>query len=340
MNNGYHASVAKFIADDVDRVVGLLARAVADTGILSQYSRQITVWKEQTILLHRHLQRLSAKSVGAIDNWHIALEYELPRRQKRPDAIILANDRILVVEFKFGMERYEAAAKWQTDDYALNLRDFHAASHERYIVPILCVVDATVHPAAVSSTNNNMVAATQLANGDNLWKVLQRSCENGLPPKALSHSIDPLAWLASPYRPTLTIIEAAERLYGKHSVREISHNYAANLDKTTDMLADVILDAKRKKKRCICFVTGVPGAGKTLTGLNVVHDPAIRSKQGPSDISFRKWSVGQNSTQGFGHQPATCRSATQGCRARGLDLHTKRAPISTLPSRAPGRHTS
>ncbi|MFZ7126640.1 MAG: DUF2075 domain-containing protein [Desulfobacterales bacterium] len=284
MNGGYHASVAEFIADDVDRVVGLLARAVADTGILSQYSRQITVWKEQTVLLHRNLQRLSEKSAGAVGNWHITLEYELPRRQKRPDAIILANDRILVVEFKFGMERYEAAARWQADDYALNLRDFHAASHERYIIPILCAVDAAAHPATVPPTNGNIVAPTQFANGDNLWMVLERSCGNGLPPKALSHPIDPLAWLASPYRPTLTIIEAAERLYGNHSVREISHKYAENLDRTTDKLAETILDAKRNKKRIICFVTGVPGAGKTLTGLNVVHDPAIRSKQGPSGI--------------------------------------------------------
>lgn len=284
MTGGYHASVAEFIADDVDRVVGILARAVADTGILSQYSRQITIWKEQTVLLHRNLLRLSEKSADAVGNWHIALEYELPRRQKRPDAIILANDRILVVELKFGMERYEAAARWQADDYALNLRDFHAASHSRYIVPILCAVDAAAHPATVSPINGNMVAPTQFANGDNLWTVLERSCRNGLPPEAHSHPIDPLPWLASPYRPTLTIIEAAERLYGCHSVREISHNYAENLDKTTDMIAETILDAKRHKKRAICFVTGVPGAGKTLTGLNVVHDPAIRSKQGPSGI--------------------------------------------------------
>ena len=82
----------------------------------------------------------------------------------------------------------------------------------------------------------------------------------------------------------MTIIEAAERLYGGHSVREISHNYAENLNRTTDMLAAVILDAKQYKKRVICFVTGVPGAGKTLTGLNVVHDPSIRSRQGPSGI--------------------------------------------------------
>lgn len=284
MSIGYNAPVSNFLNDDVDKVVGMLAHAVAETGITSQYSRQISVWKDQVILLKNSIKRLSAGETDALENWHIALEYELPRRQKRPDAIVLANDRILVIEFKFGMERYEAAAKWQTDDYALNLRDFHAASHRRYIVPILCAVDAPDESSVTPQTNGSIVAPTQLANGKTLWSVMQRGYSNDLPPQALEHPIDPFAWLDSPYRPTLTIIEAAERLYGNHSVREISHNYAENLDKTTDMLADVILDAKRNDKRIVCFVTGVPGAGKTLTGLNVVHDPAVRSKQGPSGI--------------------------------------------------------
>lgn len=281
---GYHASVHDFFEDDVDRIVGLLARAVSDTGIVSQYSRQITVWKEQINLLEDSLQRLSVEIMEPVGNWHIALEYEIPRRQKRPDAIVIASDRILVIEFKFGMDHYEAAAKWQADDYCLNLRDFHSASQRRYIVPILCAVDAPIHRSIVPLSNDSIVAPIQLANGHNLWTVLQQSCRNSLPPKALSHPIDPITWLASPYRPTLTIIEAAERLYGNHSVREISHSYAENLDNTTDMLANVILDAKRNNKRVVCFVTGVPGAGKTLTGLNVVHDPSIRSKQGPSGI--------------------------------------------------------
>lgn len=284
MSIGYNAPVSNFLDDDVDKVVGMLARAVAETGITSQYSRQISVWKDQVILLKDSIKRLLAEGTDAFENWYLALEYELPRRQKRPDAIVLANNRILVIEFKFGMKRYEAAAKWQTDGYALDLRDFHAASHGRHIVPILCAVDAPDELSVPPRSNGGIIAPTQFSNGKNLWSVMQRAYSHDLPSQALEHPIDPVAWLDSPYRPTLTIIEAAERLYGNHSVREISHSYAENLDKTTDMLADVILDAKRNKKRIVCFVTGVPGAGKTLTGLNVVHDPAIRSKQGPSGI--------------------------------------------------------
>ncbi len=129
-----------------------------------------------------------------------------------------------------------------------------------------------------------IVAREVLANGSNLSQAILGCIERPLPTNSLRSRIDPGRWIDSAYRPTLTIIEAAERLYGNHSVREISHAYADNLEKTTDMLADVILDAKTNSKRCICFVTGVPGAGKTLTGLNVVHDPKVRAHLGRSGI--------------------------------------------------------
>lgn len=284
MSAGYHDYVPKFIEEDDARIVGLLAGAIANSGIAKQHSKQITIWKEQVILLKRTLSCLLAEEEEKIREWYIALEYELPRRKKRPDAIILMEDRILIIEFKFGIKTYDASARWQVDDYALNLRDFHAESYTRYIVPVLCAVDAPRYTSCLPSTNSSLVAPTQFANKDNLKSIIQKFCHYPLPSSAISEPINMLSWISSPYRPTLTIIEAAERLYGNHSVREISHSYADNLDKTTDIIAQVILNAKQNKKRCICFVTGVPGAGKTLSGLNVVHDPSIRAKQGPSGI--------------------------------------------------------
>ncbi len=278
----FDASVQAFRNVDENRVVGLLACAIADTGITTQYSRQNIVWKDQVLVLKNCFNQLSTECT--FENWHIVLEYEVPRRQKRLDAIILAHDRILVIEFKFGMKRYDAAAKWQVGEYALNLRDFHAASQGRYIVPILCAADAPDSPEVDCQSDWHLVAQTHCANHQTLGAVIQHACTSILPTQALTDPINPVTWLASAYRPTLTIIEAAERLYAKHSVREISHNYAENLDKTTDMLLGVIHDARTNQRRVICFITGVPGAGKTLTGLNIVHDPAVRSKHGPSGI--------------------------------------------------------
>jgi hypothetical protein len=99
-----------------------------------------------------------------------------------------------------------------------------------------------------------------------------------------SNRIDPDRWLDSPYRPSRTIIEAAEHLYQHHDVREISHAYAQNLTGTTDSLIRAMQTAQRERKRICCFVTGVPGAGKTLAGLNAVHDPQIRRDGRPSGV--------------------------------------------------------
>ena len=283
MNSGYNAPTKKFLEDDVNSIVGLLAQSIAERDF-DISKRQIKVWTDQIALLKNSLESLSSKHDENRDNRHIVLEYELPRRQKRPDAVLLAADRILVIEFKFGMEKYDASARWQAEDYALNLRDFHAASRKRYIVPILCAVDAADDTRDILFPSENLVAPIHLANKSTLAGVIHKSLGYPLPAGGFNTFINAKDWLSSSYRPSLTIIEAAEKLYDSHSVREISHNYAANLDKTTDMVTDIILDAKHNKKRRVCFVTGVPGAGKTLTGLNVVHDPGIRSKQGPSGI--------------------------------------------------------
>ena len=283
MNSGYCASVQELLGGDTDNIVGVLSRFVAETGF-DIHNQQIKVWVNQVNLLKDSLRRLSCDRRKNCDGWYIALEYELPRRQKRPDTILLAGDRILVIEFKFGAGTYNVSAQWQAENYAFNLRDFHAGSHKRCIVPILCAVDAPNNTQAIPFCDGSLVAPVHLANQLTLSDVIRQSCEFPLPSIAIDTPIEAKKWLSSPYRPSLTIVEAAEKLYSNHSVREISHSYAANLDSTTDMLADAILDAKRHKKRCVCFITGVPGAGKTLTGLNVVHDPDIRSKQGPSGI--------------------------------------------------------
>jgi len=279
----FDATLAEFLRTDADRIIGILAQSIGNSGIDTQRSLQFDVWKRQIEILGDAILDLIVSKPEAA-SYHIILEYQIPRRQKRPDAILLANERIIVIEFKIGTSTYDAASRWQVVDYAMNLRDFHAESSGRSISPVLCASEASSFEPNYTRDDERIVAHELLANGSNLSQAILRSIERQLPSPALRSIIDPRAWINSSYRPTLTIIEAAERLYGNHSVREISHAYADNLEKTTDMLADVILDAKTNSKRCICFVTGVPGAGKTLTGLNVVHDPKVREHLGRSGI--------------------------------------------------------
>ncbi len=281
MPAAFDITIEGFLVSETNYVTGALASAVASSGMATQHSRQILVWGSQVNLLQVELSKV-VQAHSAAKNWHIILEYELPRRQKRPDVVILAEDVIIVIEFKFGAESYDSGGRWQVEDYAFNLRDFHAESVGRHIVPILCATNAPGRVIDVAPSFDSRIFPLLLANSRNLSECILQSFRVAHRPDA--QPINPTKWIDSAYRPTLTIIEAAEQLYRNHDVREISHSYADNLESTTDLLTEVVTDAKKNGKHCICFVTGVPGAGKTLTGLNVVHDPLIRSKQGPSGI--------------------------------------------------------
>lgn len=251
----------------------MLTDSVASTGIQNTRTNQIAAWKEQILILKRTAQDLITQYPPS-NEWDLILEYELPRRQKRPDAIVLADEVILVVEFKIGSDTHDASARWQVEDYCLNLRDFHAGSAGHDIVPILCATKA-ISQSRVHVPVAGRAIVAQRANSSNLGNlILSAHRSNHLSSRT---PISGTAWMNAPYRPILSVIEAAELLYKNHDVREISHSYASNLSDTTDLLAEIIRDAKLHKKRCVCFVTGVPGAGKTLTGLNVVHDPALRA---------------------------------------------------------------
>jgi hypothetical protein len=262
---------------DEDALIGRLIDSVASTGVDGHRNAQIAAWREQIRTLRRQLVS------EPFQNWFIVLEYELPRRARRPDVVLLHNGTVFVVEFKVGAEVHDAASRWQVQSYGMDLRDFHAGSHERVIVPVLCATRAERRSAedgfrvVTEPGVTEVLRATGDDLGERLLAVEERvECE--------CEPIDPYCWLASPYRPTPTIIEAAVRLYEGHGIRELSHRHAHNLDLTTEMLVKAIEQARCERRRVVCFVTGIPGAGKTLTGLDVVHDPELRGDSAAAGI--------------------------------------------------------
>lgn len=170
MSRGVSYTLADFQQADDAQVLGALTASVASTGIQTTRTTQIDSWKQQILILRRTATGLTEANPAAA-SWHLILEYELPRRQKRPDAVLLASDVILVVEFKVGANSFDASSRWQTEDYCLNLRDFHAESVGRSIVPVLCAT------AAAAIDNGSVpivgsVAPIQFANAENLAEVL------------------------------------------------------------------------------------------------------------------------------------------------------------------------
>ena len=270
MAHGHASTVGEFLKIDEDSLIGQLASGVFGTGINELSNAQERAWREEVRLLRDQLSAL------VFQDWYIILEYEIPRRSRRPDVILLSATTIFVVEFKMGSSRWDSASRWQTESYARDLRDFHAESNGRKIIPILCVTGAEDDPSQNEEKNEETSIVHELvkSNGSGLGPWLDRLNDESF--DKLTPRINPQAWLNSSYRPTPTIIDAAVSLYQGNGVREISHHYAYNLDQTTDMVVEEISEAQRLGLRVAIFVTGVPGAGKTLTGLDVVHDPKLR----------------------------------------------------------------
>ena len=187
--------------------------------------------------------------------------------------MLLAPGIVALIEFKIGATRYDSADKAQTEGYAHSLRDFHEASQRRLVVPILCAEKAPDRPTEITVADG--VADLVLTNGRTLGRALT-ALEKHIDPDAAE--LDAIGFDLSPYRPTPTIIEAAQALYAGHEIADIGRGDAgdAELQAAASTLQAIAARAEMERTHTVCFVTGAPGAGKTLLGL----DLALKSRSG------------------------------------------------------------
>lgn len=256
MRSHYSNTIQNFLNEDSDLILGKLTSAYSHRHLEIQ---QTNAWKIQIDILKR-----------VFENNHegyIFFEFTIPRMGKRVDNIIIIGDLIFVVEFKVGDTKYEKSAIDQVLDYSLDLKNFHQGSHNKKLIPIFVSTHAQERKNTIQKYQD-LLYQPIFANRDNLYNVLSFCfTEKG------TTNIDPLKWEESIYKPTPTIIEAAQALYKGHNVQEISRSDsgAINLTKTANCLNSIIDNSKQNSKKSICFVTGVPGAGKTLAGLNIAN---------------------------------------------------------------------
>lgn len=187
---------------------------------------------------------------------------------KRVDNIVILGDLIFAIEFKVGDSKYEKHAIDQILDYSLDLKNFHEGSHNEKLIPILVSTHAIKNQNSIEKYQD-LLYKPLLANKENLYEVLSFCfTERG------STDINPKQWFESTYKPTPTIIEAAQALYKGHNVQEISRSDSGtiNLSKTADCINKIIDHSKECSQKSICLMTGVPGAGKTLAGLNIANE--------------------------------------------------------------------
>ena len=266
----FRTTVAQFIETQTSDVVGVLSQGIGNS-FSNLLATTIISWERTISVLRGELTKLVAE-IPSASGWGLLLEYDIPRRNKRIDAVLLIRSSVFVLEFKTGDTGREAAAKTQAEDYALELRDFHSASHDRVLVPIAICRRAAEHQLPVTYVNEDVVWPP-IAIGDaslcDLILLYLRDNTCWLDEAQLNVA----GWDDSAYKPVPNIIEAARMLYSGQSIRDLSHSHADvhNLTATTDLIVESIARAQRDTQKIICFVTGVPGAGKTLAGLNVVH---------------------------------------------------------------------
>jgi hypothetical protein len=249
----YSASLADFLEAGPDMILGQLARN-SEFPVLPT---QIDAWLHQIQLMKAEFRGFSGS---------LLMEFSIPRMGRRVDAVLLIGPAVVLLEFKVGAAVFDRAALDQVWDYALDLKNFHEASHAAPVIPILIATAATVSPATALRGDEDSVyrpiAAHPAALRDAIALIVRT---------VGGQAIDAGRWLAAPYRPTPTIIEAARSLYAQHSVDAIARFDAGaqNLRVTSSRIEELVTEAKQQKRKVICFLTGVPGAGKTLVGLNL-----------------------------------------------------------------------
>jgi hypothetical protein len=254
----YAANVAEFLAHSPEHIVGSLSNASMGAERL-----QLNAWSAQVEVLKDALKDLNEPA-------RLHFEFVIPRLGKRVDCILLLKHVLFVLEFKVGETTFEAAALDQVWDYALDLKNFHETSHAVPIAPVVVATEAAPVQIFPSRTIHNDNVLRPLRAGKAQLKSVFKAGLEAFP--ALT-PIDASAWESGRYLPTPTIVEAARALYAGHSVEQISRSDsgATNLTRTSTAIDRIIAESRARNLKSICFVTGVPGAGKTLVGLDVAH---------------------------------------------------------------------
>lgn len=256
MHAYYGAPIGTFLAASPQHVLGSIGQASRH----SDEAAQKEAWRHEIEILQRVLSPYK-------DRGRVFFEFSVPRLGKRIDVVVLLDEMVFVLEFKVGEASFHPSALDQVWDYALDLKNFHETSRHRAIVPVLVATEAgSSYLTLEQSARNDGVFEPLRVSGVQLGAVFEKLLAYA--PRTFLAS-EP--WEQGRYNPTPTIVEAATALYSKHGVEEITRSDAGatNLKQTSEAVARIIAVAKASGTKAICFVTGVPGAGKTLVGLDI-----------------------------------------------------------------------
>ncbi|MBE7210397.1 MAG: DUF2075 domain-containing protein [Gluconacetobacter diazotrophicus] len=269
--------------------------------------------------------RAALRHLPGGNGMRLLLEFAVPRLGRWIDAVLLTPAAVVVIEFKVGEAAVTGPALAQVEGYALDLQDFHAGSRNHAILPILVATEAVRVPAATLPLMLGGVAPTIVTNRDGFAADLVRLL--GFP-SVTGRAVDVARWEDAPYRPVPNVIEAACRLYGRHDVAEIASARAdvENLTRTAARIAAILDEARAAGRKAVLFVTGIPGAGKTLCGLNAAF-AAEQNGTGEARATF----LTGNPTLVHVLRAALVRSVAADAAGRRAAAHRMEGVIQALP---------
>lgn len=265
----YHSDFLTFLSQSTDSVFGMLCDSYHGDALTT--TRE--AWKREIEIMKSVLSALPDKA------GQIVFEYDIPRLGKRIDVVLLYRGIVFCLEFKVGESKILEADLDQVLDYALDLKNFHKFSQDKVIAPILVATKLLEHTTSVQMSVYDDKVVNPLVTGETgLFDVIAHVLNRFPNETAVNQD-----WIISPYAPTPTIVEAAKTLYENHSVENITRHEAdkVSTDQTISYILDVIQKSKLNREKNICFVTGVPGAGKTLVGLDVAVKQTYQGKDTP-----------------------------------------------------------
>ena len=272
----YSATLAVFLNESEETILATLHSGYAHSGHTSLYSEQTVTWEADLKLMSRALSALVTERPKAAF-WTVIFEFSIPRKEKRIDIVLLTETNIVLLESK--RKHVDAEARRQVEEYALLLHYFHKPSYRRRILPLVVASNVEVSRARLEETAARQqellidslptywIAPVRGLVWEEVCKVLVELAERD------EAVLDASEWMDGRFYPVPTIIDAALALRSGLKLREIAHCEASEheIEAVTEAIQEVIANAEKSKEHVICFLTGVPGSGKTLVGLSLAH---------------------------------------------------------------------
>lgn len=255
--HGWFGTIEAFLAEDAEVITLALIRHLSQSLGRKAEQSQLTAWRQEILILKQSLRAVEEAREDTAD-WSLILEYELPReRGRRPDALILANDQVLVLEFKQDSS-IRSSYLDQVAAYARDIQHYHAASHTLEVIPFLVMTN--------TQSLTELLAGTYRTSPDTLAAVI-----DNVVGVSAGEPIDAEAWVEADYAPLPSLVAAARLLFEHQPLPYIRRAQSAGIPEAVTALVKAAEMAQGDSAHHLALVTGVPGAGKTLVGLQFVY---------------------------------------------------------------------